>query len=74
MKLDIDEVDFDFIVAILCRAEIFFKEQGCSPDVCEVNRDRHRENAKMARQAQQMMWSARRSGEDRNEHGAEYAA
>lgn len=59
MKLDIDEDDFDFIVDILYRAEIFFKEQECSPDVCEVNRDRHRENAKMARQAQQMMWSAR---------------
>lgn len=59
MKIDIDEDDFDFIVAILYRAEIFFKEQECSPDVCEVNRDRHRENAKMARQAQQMMWSAR---------------
>ena len=48
MKIEIDEVDFDFITSILRRAKVVFESLGRSHDVCAVNRDRYREDAKMA--------------------------
>ena len=60
MKLEIDEVDFSFITNILCRAKIVFASLGCSHDICEVNRDRYREDAKMAQQARNMMYAAKK--------------
>lgn len=59
MKLEIDKVDFGFITNILCRAAIIFEELGCSHDVCAKNRDRYREDAKMALQARNMMYDAK---------------
>ena len=62
MILEIDKVDFGFITNILCRAAFMFEELGCSHDVCAANRDRYREDAKMARQARDMMYDAKKEG------------
>ena len=60
MKLEIDETDFGFITAILCRAKLMFESLRCDHNVCAANRDRYREDAKMARQAREMMFDAKR--------------
>ena len=60
MTLEIDEVDFGFITHILCRAKVVFESLGSNHDVCAVNRDRYREDAKMAEQARQMMYKAKK--------------
>ena len=62
MTLEIDEVDFDFITHILCRASIVFEQLGCSHDICAANRDRYREDAKMAKQSREMMYEAKKGG------------
>lgn len=62
MTLEIDEVDFGFITSMLCRASLVFEELGSSHDVCAQNRDRYREDAKMARQAREMMYKAKEGG------------
>ncbi len=63
MKIEIDEVDFRFITNILCCAKIVFESIGCSHDVCAANRDRYREDAKMAQQAMDMMYDAKQKGD-----------
>lgn len=67
MTLEIDEVDFGFITNILCRASLVFEQLGSSHDICAKNRDRYREDAKMAKQARQMMYEKQRKGA-RSEH------
>lgn len=62
MKLEIDEVDFYFITNILCRAKLTFESLGCDHNVCAANRDLYREDAKMAQQARNMMYDARKKG------------
>lgn len=62
MKLEIDEVDLGFITSILGRAKIVFEELGHSHDVCSTNRDRYREDAKMAQQAREMLYAAKKGG------------
>lgn len=59
MTIEIDEVDFGFITDILCRATFVFQQLGSSHDVCAKNRDRYREDAKMAQQAREMMYAAK---------------
>ena len=59
VKLEIDETDFGFITTILCRAKLMFESLGCSHNVCAANRDRYREDAKMAQQAWKMMYAAK---------------
>lgn len=62
MRLEIDEVDFGFITSMLCREKLMFESLGCDHDVCAANRDRYREDAKMARQAREMMFDAKKKG------------
>lgn len=62
MTLEIDEVDFGFITNILCRAAIMFEQLGCSHNICAQNRDRYREDAKMAKQARDMMYDKAKKG------------
>ncbi len=62
MTLKIDETDFGFITSILCRARLTFDSLGCDHNVCAANRDRYREDAKMARQAREMMYDAKKKG------------
>ena len=66
MKLELDEVDFNFITSILCRSKLVFEYLGKSNNVCAANRDRYREDAKMARQARQMMYKAKEESEAAN--------
>ena len=63
MSIDLDEVDFSFITNILCRARFVFEALGSSHDVCAANRDRYREDAKMAQQARAMMYAAKKQGD-----------
>lgn len=65
MKLEIDEVDFEFVTQMLCRAEICHKSLMTDPNLCQTVRDRHRESAKMARQARWMMYAAKKKGGER---------
>ena len=62
MILEIDETDFGFITTILCRAKLTFESLGCDHNVCAANRDRYREDAKMARQAREMLYRAKKEG------------
>lgn len=62
MRIEIDDVDFGFITNILCRASLVFEQLGSSHDVCASNRDRYREDAKMAKQARRMMYEAKKGG------------
>lgn len=62
MKLEIDEVDFSFITSILCRAKVVFASLGCSHHISEIQRDLYREDAKMAQQARNMMYDAKKEG------------
>jgi hypothetical protein len=62
VKLEIDETDFGFITSILCRAKLMYESLGCDHNVCAANRDRYREDAKMAHQAWQMMYAAKQEG------------
>lgn len=64
MKIEIDKVDFGFITNILCRAALVFESLGRSHDVCAANRDRYREDAKMAYQAREMLYAAKKGGEE----------
>ena len=63
MQLEIDEVDFNFITSILNRASLMFEDLGKSHNVCAVNRDRYREDAKMAIQARDMMYNSKKKSE-----------
>ena len=63
MILEIDETDFGFITSILCRAKLTFESLGCDHNVCAANRYRYREDAKMARQAREMMFDSKRKRE-----------
>jgi len=58
MKLEIEETDFKFIYQVLCRAKLVHELLMTSPDLPEIVRNRHRENAKMANTACDLMTEA----------------
>ena len=62
MKLEIDETDFNFVTQILCRAKVTHESLMTDPNLCQTNRDRHRENAKMAQTAHDLMYEAKKKG------------
>lgn len=64
LNIEIDEVDFGFITSVLCRAKVVFELLGSSHGVGAVNRDRYREDAKMAQQAREMMYAAKEGGKE----------
>ena len=64
MTLEIDEIDYDFVRQVLMRAKGTHESLMVSPDLCQIVRDRHRENAKMAQTAFDMMYEAKKKGED----------
>ncbi len=65
MTLEIDEVDFEFVTQILCRAEVCHKSLMTDLNLCQTVRDGHRESAKMARQARWMMYAAKKKGDEK---------
>ena len=62
MKLEIDEIDFQFVTQILCRAKVNFASLMTDPNYCQTVRDRYRENAKMAQTARDLMYEAKKKG------------
>ena len=63
MVLKINEVDFNFILGRLGRAKVVFESLGQSNEICEANRQRYREDAKMMISARDMMYAAKSDGE-----------
>lgn len=62
MRLEIDETDFRFVTQILCRAKSTHESLMVDPNLCQIVRDRHRENAKMAQTAFDLMYEAKEKG------------
>lgn len=58
MRLEINETDLKFIKHVLLLAKCTHESLMTDPDVCETNRERHREHAKMAQTAYDLMRSA----------------
>lgn len=69
MILKIDEVDFDFVCKVLCKAKCYFEERMMDTSISEGYRNNFRESAKMANAARDMMFDAKHDGE--KEGGAE---
>ena len=49
--IKLDEIDRDFIKDILIKCQAILKLRMTDPDVCEKNRERSREYAKMTQKA-----------------------
>lgn len=62
MILEIDETDFQFVTQILYRAKVTHESLMTDPNLCQANHDRHRENAKMAKTAYNLMYEAKKKG------------
>ena len=58
MKLEIDDTDLTFIERVLLCAKVTYESLMMDPDVCETNRNRHRENAKLAQTAYNLMMAS----------------
>ena len=58
MRLEINETDLKFIKHVLLLAKCTHESLMTDPDVCEANRERHREHAKMAQKAYDILNSA----------------
>lgn len=60
MILEIDETDFQFVTQILCRARVTYESMMTDPNISQTARNRHRENAKIAETARDLMYDAKR--------------
>lgn len=58
MKLELDKTDYDFVKTIILRAKAFWELDMTDASKTQSFRDRCRENAKMARQAAEMLYAA----------------
>lgn len=65
MTIEIDKVDFDFIKTMLLRAAAHWELEMTDATTSQSARDRSRENAKMARQAVEMLYNSERNQENR---------
>jgi hypothetical protein len=63
MKLNIDEVDFEFVCRVLCKARAAFENRMTDTSISESYRDHFRESAKMANTAHDIMIAAKHAGE-----------
>ena len=63
MKFEIDKVDFDFIKTMLLRAAAHWELDMTDAESTQSYRDRSRENAKMARQAAEILYNSERNRE-----------
>lgn len=69
MTLKIDEVDFNFVCRVLCKAKAEFEDRMMDTSLSESFRNHFRESAKMANAAHDIMFDAKRDGA--KEGGAE---
>lgn len=58
MKFEIDKVDFEFIKTMLLRAAAHWEFDMTDATTCQSARDRSRENAKMAKQAVELLYDS----------------
>ena len=65
MTLEIDKTDFEFVKTILLRAAAHWELEMTDATEHQSYRDRCRENAKMARQAVEMLYNSERNRENR---------
>lgn len=63
MKLEIDKTDYDFVKTILLRAAAHWELDMADANKTQSFRDRSRENAKMARQAAEMLYESEQKQE-----------
>lgn len=59
MKIEIDETDFNYIKSVLTYAVSEWEQKMTNSNVCEANRERAREYAKMARRARELLNEAK---------------
>ena len=59
MKIEIYETDFNYINSVLTYAVGEWEQKMTNADVCEANRERAREYAKMARRARELLNEAK---------------
>lgn len=69
MILKIDEVDFNFVSRVLCKAKATFEDRMMDTSLSESFRNHFRESAKMANTARDILYDAKHDAE--NEGGAE---
>ena len=65
MRIEIDKTDYDFVKTILLRAAAHWELDMVDADKTQSTRDRCRENAKMARQAAEMLYESEEKPEKR---------
>lgn len=58
MRIDIDKTDYDFVKTILLRAAAHWELDMVDAKESQSFRDRARENAKMAHQAAEILYSS----------------
>lgn len=58
MTIEIDKVDYEFIKTMLLRAEAHWELDMTDATTSQSTRDRCRENAKMARQAVEILYGS----------------
>ncbi len=63
MTIELDKTDFELVTLCLLRAAYTHESLMTDPNVCQVNRDRHREYAKMARGVWDLMYKKRKQSE-----------
>lgn len=62
MKLEIDDTDYLFVGRVLLTAKSTHERLMTDPNICEINRNRHREHAKMAQTAYDLLKKAKEEG------------
>ncbi len=60
MIVELDKTDFNLVTTCLLRAAYTHETLMTDSNVCQENRDRHREYAKMARAAWDLMYKKRK--------------
>lgn len=63
MRIEIDKTDYDFVKTILLRAAAHWELDMTDANKTQSTRDRARENAKMARQAAEMLYASEKGAD-----------
>ena len=58
MKIEMDKTDYEFVKTMLLRAAAHWELDMTDANKSQTFRDRSRENAKMARQAAEMLYAS----------------
>lgn len=66
--ITLDEIDKDYIKDVLIKCQAILKVRMTDPDVCQTNRERSREYAKMSQTAIDILNGKSNKGLKNNEH------